>query len=175
MPRGLMHDAENVGDEPSLHITVGLITKTWADLLLESISELALTAPDFRRSLPAGFANRDFDREAARGHFDKLIRQIADGAGMDSAFDLLADNFIRGRRPNVSGVISASAVTRAERPLPAPPLRAVERRRRRGQIGADRAGRRPRVQGRGRRRARRRSVGRALHRRRSADARIRPS
>ncbi len=42
LPRGLMHDAENVGDEPSLHITVGLITKTWADLLLESISELAL-------------------------------------------------------------------------------------------------------------------------------------
>ena len=65
----MMHDAENVGDEPSLHITVGLITKTWADLLLESISELALTSPDFRRSLPAGFADRDFDREEARAPF----------------------------------------------------------------------------------------------------------
>jgi ribosomal protein L16 Arg81 hydroxylase len=114
LPRGIMHDAENVGAEPSLHITVGLITKTWADLLLESISELALSSPDFRRSLPAGFANRDFDREKARGHFDKLVRQIADGAGMDSAFDLLADNFIRGRRPNVSGVISGSAATGAQ-------------------------------------------------------------
>ena len=72
LPRGLMHDAENVGDEPSLHITVGLITKTWADLLLESISELALNSPDFRRSLPAGFAGRDFDREEARAHFDTL-------------------------------------------------------------------------------------------------------
>jgi len=113
LPRGLMHDAENVGAEPSLHITVGLITKTWADLLLESISELALTSPDFRRSLPAGFANRDFDREAARGHFAKLVKQIAEGAGMDSAFDLLADNFIRGRRPNVSGVIAAAGVARA--------------------------------------------------------------
>jgi bifunctional lysine-specific demethylase and histidyl-hydroxylase NO66 len=109
IPRGLMHDAQNVGAEPSLHITVGLITKTWADLLLESISELALTAPEFRRSLPAGFANRDFDREAARAHFDKLTRLIAADASMDSAFDLLADNFLRGRRPNVSGVISASA------------------------------------------------------------------
>ena len=57
---------------PSLHITVGLITKTWADLLLESISELALSEPDFRRSLPAGFAAREFDRELARQHFDKL-------------------------------------------------------------------------------------------------------
>ena len=63
LPRGLMHDAENVGEEPSLHITVGLITKTWADLLLEAISELALSEPGFRRSLPPGFAGRDFDRE----------------------------------------------------------------------------------------------------------------
>jgi ribosomal protein L16 Arg81 hydroxylase len=109
IPRGLMHDAENVGDEPSLHITAGLLTKTWADLMLESISELALTAPDFRQSLPAGFANRDFDREAARVHFERLTQLVAAEASMDNAFDLLADNFLRGRRPNVSGVISAAA------------------------------------------------------------------
>lgn len=108
LPRGLMHDAENVGDEPSLHITVGLITKTWADLLLESISELALAEPAFRRSLPAGFAHRDFDRERAAEHFDMLIDIISDKAQMDSAFDLMADNFLRARQPNVSGVITAS-------------------------------------------------------------------
>jgi hypothetical protein len=114
LPRGIMHDAENVGDEPSLHITVGMITKTWADLMLEAVSELALNSPDFRRSLPAGYAQRDFDREQARVHFDRLIKQISDEAGMDSAFDLLADNFVRGRRPNVSGVISASAKAKPE-------------------------------------------------------------
>jgi lysine-specific demethylase/histidyl-hydroxylase NO66 len=113
LPRGLMHDAENVGDEPSLHITVGLITKTWADLMLESISELALNEPDFRRSLPAGFAAREFDRELARKHFDKLTRLIADKASMDSAFDLLADNFIRARRPNTAGVIAAAQSLKA--------------------------------------------------------------
>ncbi len=106
IPRGLMHDAENVGDEPSLHITVGLITKTWADLLLEAVSELALEEPAFRRSLPAGFATREFDREEARRHFDTLAKLIADKASMDSAFDLMADNFIRGRRPNIAGVIA---------------------------------------------------------------------
>ena len=105
IPRGLMHDAENVGDEPSLHITVGLITKTWADLLLEAVSELALEEPGFRRSLPPGFATREFDREEARRHFETLIAAVADKASMDSAFDLMADNFIRGRRPNVAGVI----------------------------------------------------------------------
>jgi len=112
LPRGLMHDAENVGDEPSLHITVGLITKTWADLLLESISELALVSPEFRRSLPAGFAGREFDREQARAYFDKLKALIADKAEMDGAFDLLADNFLRGRRPNVAGVILAAGTAK---------------------------------------------------------------
>lgn len=108
LPRGVMHDAENVGEAPSLHITVGLITKTWADLLLESISELALTEPGFRRSLPAGFAARDFDRGEAQAHFAKLAALIGEKAQMDSAFDLLADNFLRARRPNVAGVIAGS-------------------------------------------------------------------
>ena len=166
MPRGVMHDAENSGEEPSLHITVGLITKTWADLLLESISELALEAPEFRRSLPAGFALRDFDREEARDYFDRLKTLIAEKASMDGAFDLLADNFLRGRRPNVGGVIAAAGAAAGQRPLPPPPLRALERRRRRRQVDPDRPGRRPRIQRRGRRRARRRPLRPAVHRRR---------
>ena len=124
LPRGVMHDARNVGPEPSLHITVGLITKTWADLILESISELALSEPAFRRSLPPGFAARDYDREAARGQFERLAAMVAEQAQMDGAFDLLADNFIRGRRPDISGVIagapihSEGAIYRRRRYLP---------------------------------------------------------
>jgi ribosomal protein L16 Arg81 hydroxylase len=121
LPRGLMHDAENVGEEPSLHITVGLITKTWADLLLEAVSELALSEPEFRHSLPAGFAARDFDRTIAQRHFDGLVKAIGEKASMDGAFDLLADNFLRGRRPNVAGVIAA--------PLDAPEKGRFRRRR----------------------------------------------
>ena len=122
VPRGLMHDAQNVGEEPSLHITVGLITKTWADLLLESLSELALDEPDFRRSLPPGYATRAFDREQARLHFERLIGLVAEKASMDNAFDLLADNFIRGRQPNLSGVIMAQP------PVPRPQDRFRRRR-----------------------------------------------
>jgi ribosomal protein L16 Arg81 hydroxylase len=105
LPRGLMHDAENVGDEPSLHITVGLFTKKWAELVLEAVSELALAEPEFRRSLPPGFATREFDREAARSHFASLLMAVGERAEMDGAFDLLSDAFVRGRRPNVAGVV----------------------------------------------------------------------
>lgn len=105
LPRGVMHDAENVGEQPSLHITVGFFTRKWADLMLEAISELALAEPAFRRSLPAGFATRDFDREAARRQFDELVDLVSDNAGMDGAFDVMADGFLRARRPNITGVV----------------------------------------------------------------------
>jgi bifunctional lysine-specific demethylase and histidyl-hydroxylase NO66 len=109
VPRGLMHDAPNAGDEPSLHITVGLITRTWADLMLEAVSELALREPAFRRSLPLGFARGDFDRTDAREQFAVLLSIIKDQAELDNAFDLLAHSFLRDRRPQVAGVIAAGA------------------------------------------------------------------
>lgn len=108
VPRGLMHEAPNVGEEPSLHITVGLITKTWADLVLEAVSELALAEPAFRRSLPPGFAGRDFDREEAQKVFAGLTQLIAERTSMDASLDLLADTFLRERRPKLSGVIKAT-------------------------------------------------------------------
>jgi lysine-specific demethylase/histidyl-hydroxylase NO66 len=112
IPRGLMHDAENVGDEPSLHVTVGLFTKKWADLMLEAVSEIALAEPDFRRSLPAGFADREFDRAAAERRFAGLIERVGAAAEMDGAFDLLTDNFLRSRRPDVRGVVAGGPAGR---------------------------------------------------------------
>lgn len=105
VPRGLMHDALTHGDEASLHITVGLIVKTWADLMLEVVSEVALSEPGFRKSLPPGFARPDFDRASVQGEFDALVQAIAQKADLDSSLDLFTDNFIRSRPPNTSGTI----------------------------------------------------------------------
>jgi lysine-specific demethylase/histidyl-hydroxylase NO66 len=105
VPRGLMHDASTHGDEASLHITVGLIVKTWADLMLEAVSEVALREPEFRRSLPPGFASTEFDRDAAQAHFAKLVETLAREADHDSAMDLFVDSFIRSRTPSTSGTI----------------------------------------------------------------------
>lgn len=105
VPRGLMHDALTHGDEASLHITVGLIVKTWADLMLEVVSEVALEEPGFRKSLPPGFASPAFDRETVRSEFEGLIKAIASKADLDSSLDLFTDNFIRSRPPNSTGTI----------------------------------------------------------------------
>lgn len=109
VPRGLMHDANTSGDEPSLHITVGLIVKTWADLMLEAVSQLMVEETGFRRSLPVGHAHHDFDRTDARKTFKALTAMITERAQMDDAFDLLADQFIRSRDQDVSrGILEAT-------------------------------------------------------------------
>lgn len=97
VPRGLMHDALTSGDAASLHITIGLITRTWADLMLEAVSEVALKQPDFRKSLPAGYAVSGFDRADARKYLSKLLDIAAREAKLDPALDLIADEFIRSR------------------------------------------------------------------------------
>ncbi|MAL10110.1 MAG: hypothetical protein CMF74_10660 [Maricaulis sp.] len=105
VPRGLVHDASTSGSGDSLHITVGLIVKTWADLMLEAVSEVALEHPGFRRSLPAGFARDDYDRADAEKHFKSLVQDLSDKLELDSAMDLFTDNFIRSRQPDSTGAI----------------------------------------------------------------------
>ena len=105
VPRGLMHDASTSGDGPSLHVTCGLIVKTWAEVVLEAVSEVALNEPEFRRSLPPGYARRDFDRSKAEALFSKLLKILPERASMDNAFDLMVDSFIRSRDPDVAGAV----------------------------------------------------------------------
>ena len=111
LPRGLMHDATSTG-APSLHVTVGLITRTWADLMLEAISEVALRSPEFRKSLPPGHARADFDRTEARAYVKQLAEIAAREIQLDPALDLLIDTFIRSRAAD-----NRNAVADAPKPI----------------------------------------------------------
>ena len=105
IPRGMMHDAITSGDGASLHVTVGLITRTWADLMLEVVAEAALRNADARRSLPAGYANPGFDREPWRAYLRKLALALAQDSDLDPALDLTADAFIRSRAADNRGAV----------------------------------------------------------------------
>jgi ribosomal protein L16 Arg81 hydroxylase len=109
VPRGMMHDASTSGEEPSLHITVGLITRTWADLVLEAVSEVALRSPELRRSLPAGYALPGYDRTQARQTLAELGALIAREIKLDPAFDLMTDTFIRSRAADNRGAVREAA------------------------------------------------------------------
>ena len=110
IPRGYMHDATNVGSEPSLHITVGLLVKKWADLMLEVLSEVALNNSQFRESLPVGFAKKDFDMSNARTDFRKLVETFATEADFDNVFNMFKQEYYRTRKPNLKGALMQSSV-----------------------------------------------------------------
>jgi len=112
VPRGMMHDASTSGTEPSLHVTVGLISRTWADLMLEAVSEVALRSPELRRSLPPGHTHEGFDREPWRAYLRTLGEIVAREVKLDPAMDLMVDNFIRSRAAG-----NQSAITDATRPI----------------------------------------------------------
>ncbi len=105
IPRGQMHEAAGNADGPSLHITVGIITKTWTDLILEAVAGVALNDAEFRRSLPIGFARPDADLGAMRAAFDDLAGRLAGNVSFDEAFVALRDDFVRRRRPDTEDAI----------------------------------------------------------------------
>ena len=108
VPRGLLHDAATTGDQPSLHITCGLIVRTWADLMLEAISQVCVEDPAFRRSLPPDFARPDFDRTRLAAPFEALVQRLSSQASPDNALNLAIQDFIASREPDVSGAIAGA-------------------------------------------------------------------
>jgi hypothetical protein len=123
-PRGLYHSARST-DETSLHITLGLIGKTWADLMVEALSEACLSSVAFRRNLPAGFANPDFDPASAASQFRSLLEEFATKAELHSVLERMADDFVASRRPLFPGgleELSAPRISPESRVAPRPHL-----------------------------------------------------
>ena len=116
-PRGLMHAAHS-GPETSLHITFGLMGKTWSDLLLEAMSASVLSDPSLRRNLPFGFARADFDVESAHKMCTDLLQTMAAKADFAAAFARTRLAFVGSRiarRPGHAQQIQAlDALTDAD-------------------------------------------------------------
>jgi bifunctional lysine-specific demethylase and histidyl-hydroxylase NO66 len=88
VPRGFRH-AARTAETASLHLTVGMLTRNWNDLLREVV-ELATEETWFRESLPVGFAEDPAALEASlaerveelRRFLDKVdLAKVAEGAG----------------------------------------------------------------------------------------------
>ncbi|MGH9378004.1 MAG: cupin domain-containing protein [Terriglobia bacterium] len=108
IPRGIVHDAHST-DTVSLHITVGVLRYTWADLLLELVAHASLNDPAFRKSLPPGFARPEFDRAQARETLRTLLQRVPAGSNFDVALDSFADEFISACPPLLRGQMTQMA------------------------------------------------------------------
>lgn len=102
IPRGILHKAEST-NEISLHATVGVLAKTWADFILEAVSQVMLKDPAFRESMPIGFARADFDREQAKKIFDQKLSDLVASVGFEAALEAFIKNFVDTRPPLLQG------------------------------------------------------------------------
>ena len=102
LPRGVMHDAQT-REGQTIHITLGALTTTWTELLLEAAAKVALTDIDFRRSLPPGFAATGYDRTQAREHFKSLLTRLAEKTDFEGSLDHFADELVASRRALLEG------------------------------------------------------------------------
>jgi len=103
-PRGLFHSARST-DDVSLHITLGLIGKTWADVMIEAVSEACLASPAFRANLPVGYANQEFDSRQAEATFSSLLETFARNAKLAPILERFAESFVTSRRPALDGCL----------------------------------------------------------------------
>jgi Cupin superfamily protein len=103
-PRGLYHSARST-DEASLHITLGLIGKTWADVMIEAVSAACLASPAFRANLPVGFANAAFDTRQAAATFRTLVDTFVREAQLAPILARFAEDFVTSRRPALYGCL----------------------------------------------------------------------
>jgi ribosomal protein L16 Arg81 hydroxylase len=108
IPRGVVHDARS-GEDVSLHLTVGVLSYTWADLLLEAAADLSLSDLAFRKALPPGFARQEFDRAQARETFGNLLQQLSAKSNLDAILDRFVDEFICTCPPLLRGQMAQMA------------------------------------------------------------------
>jgi len=103
-PRGLFHSARST-DEASLHITLGLIGKTWTDVMIEAVSAACLASPAFRANLPIGFANEGFDATEASATFRSLVDRFARETQLAPILERMTEEFVTSRRPALQGCL----------------------------------------------------------------------
>ena len=96
IPRGLVHDA-TAANEASLHITVGIGSTSWGDVLVEALRLLIESDPELRTSLPPRFAGATSTPRAVQRTLERVKKKVATRLPLNAALDELADRFVTQR------------------------------------------------------------------------------
>ena len=108
IPRGLVHKAVST-DETSLHITVGIMSWTWFDVLLEAVESLAASDQEVRAALPHTFAGPHYDREGFHRTFRELAGRLANVVDPEAVRERFAERLIDRRSPFLRHQLDALA------------------------------------------------------------------
>ncbi|WP_068494002.1 cupin domain-containing protein [Paramagnetospirillum marisnigri] len=101
-PRGLVHDCVTP-DEPSVHITLGMLSHTWTELFVEALMGVCQEDAEFRRYLPIGAMGPDADPATMEASFRALVERFAEKVKLAPALERFRDGFITSRQPDTLG------------------------------------------------------------------------
>jgi hypothetical protein len=93
LPRGYVHEAFT-SDSASLHLTVGISTVLWLDLLKLALNAAANGDVRFRRSVPPGLLCADAPPAALEETFQELLQRFAAVADLERAVEVAAEGFL---------------------------------------------------------------------------------
>ena len=110
IPRGVVHDARS-SESVSLHITLGILCYSWADLLLELAAEASLNDPALRKALPPGFAREEFDSAKAHAILEKLLQRLLVKSSLEAVLDRFTDQWISACPPLLRGQMNQMGLT----------------------------------------------------------------
>jgi lysine-specific demethylase/histidyl-hydroxylase NO66 len=101
VPRGFRH-AARTAETASLHLTVGMLTRNWNDLLREVV-ELATEETWFREGLPVGYADDPDALAASLADRVAELRRFLDKVDLGQVADRATRRFWSARPPMLQG------------------------------------------------------------------------
>jgi ribosomal protein L16 Arg81 hydroxylase len=98
IPRGWVHEARTT-DVSSLHVTVGVRSYKWTDLLGELLATASQESSELRKALPVGFMNSQEALELMVNRLPQLISTLADSGRIENSIGRLRQRLIERKRP----------------------------------------------------------------------------
>lgn len=106
IPRGWGHEGRAAA-ETSLHATIGILSFSWAEFMIEAVSAACLRDGALREALPVGFAQPGFDKDKARARFATLWQKLQSDIDADAAFAHFAGRLVDSAVPDMRGQLRA--------------------------------------------------------------------
>ncbi|CAG2153576.1 hypothetical protein LMG31506_04853 [Cupriavidus yeoncheonensis] len=102
VPRGVIHNPIATGY--SVHIALGVLVKTWADVFAAMYEDITKGNPNIRASLPIKFGNHEYDMEKCMSEFSGLAAAFTDPSTMHSAVNKISARVEANRWVDTKGM-----------------------------------------------------------------------
>ena len=105
LPRGFWHEAEAVAGHVSCHLTVGIQSYTYLDLLTVALAQMATQEPRLREALPFGFVTQKDAHTQVREQLQPILEGLPSLISPEAALAEVAEVFSSNQTPLHAGLL----------------------------------------------------------------------